>query len=292
MPKTREKSVRVELGKLLSECTTFGVGGPARAFASVTTLEEMSDALAHGREQGLKVLVLGRGSNLLFDDHGYDGLVILNKINFIEWDGPLCRVGAGNNFSLLGSRTARDGWAGLEFASGIPGSVGGAVVMNAGANGQETCEVLHSVESLTPEGELCTRSREELAYSYRTSPFQSNGEAVIAATFALERSETARGRQIDIITARKETQPLWEKSAGCMFRNPEGASAGKLIQEAGLKGLAVGDAIVSDLHANFIINRGSATSAQVLELIDQVQQRVKKASGYDLQREVKYIENV
>ncbi len=285
----REKSVRVELGTLLSEFTTFGVGGPAKAFASVTTQEEMSDALGHGREQGLKILVLGRGSNLLFDDRGFDGLVILNKIDFIEWNGSLCRVGAGNNFSLLGSRTARDGWAGLEFSSGIPGSVGGAVVMNAGANGQETCEVLHSVESLTLDGELRVRSRKELSYSYRTSPFQSNSEAVVAATFSLTKSESARGRQINIIAARKETQPLWEKSAGCMFRNPEGSSAGKLIQEAGLKGLAVGDAVVSDLHANFIINRGSATSAQILELIEKVQQRVKSATGFELEREVKYI---
>jgi UDP-N-acetylmuramate dehydrogenase len=288
----RRRSVKIEAGRLLSELTTFGVGGPAEALCVVNRVEEMQEALVYGREMGLRPLVLGRGSNLLFDDRGFDGLVILNKIDFIEWEGECCRVGAGVNFSLLGARTAKQGWAGLEFASGIPGTVGGAVVMNAGANGQETADVLVSVESVTPEGEVVIRARDAMAYAYRTSPFQSNSEAVVAATFVLEKSDEARAKQIEIIVRRKETQPLWEKSAGCMFRNPPGASAGQLIEAAGLKGLAVGDAIVSDLHANFVINQGKATSGEILELIQTVQERVKDASGFDLQREVKYIESV
>ncbi len=278
--------MKVEEDRALSEICTLGVGGPARAFATVKSVPDVQEALAYAREAKLPYVVVGKGSNCLFDDRGFDGLVIYNRIDFCETDW---RVGSGFSFSLLGIRTARAGWTGLEFASGIPGSVGGAVVMNAGANGQETADVLLKVEGVLPTGELKVWERSELEYGYRSSSFQGMGVVVTGAAFGLEKRAAARSRQLEILGYRKETQPLKDKSAGCMFRNPTGASAGKLIEESGCKGLSVGGAAVSDKHANFIINANDATSNDIRALIEQVTRRVKRRSGYQLQSEVKYV---
>lgn len=272
--------------KSLAEWTTFGIGGDARELIEVKTIGEMQEALASAKEKGLRFFILGKGSNCLFDDVGYDGLVIINKINYMEQRENVFEAGAGYSFSLLGVKTARAGFSGLEFASGIPGSVGGAVVMNAGANGQETADVLSSVQIVDCNGDQKTYSRKELSYSYRSSPFQTMQAAVVSATFTLSPSETARGHQISIIDYRKETQPLKEKSAGCMFRNPEGESAGALIEQCGLKGAVVGDAQISHVHANFIVNGGAATADDVRTLIEQVKERVLARTGILLQQEV------
>ena len=190
---------------------------------------------------------------------------------------------------LLGSQTARQGWAGLEFASGIPGSVGGAVYMNAGANGCETCETLLSVDYVTPEGTLLCLTKEELVFSYRHSSFQKMKGAIAGATFKVVRSQEARQKQLSIIDYRKKTQPYDAKSAGCVFRNPECAHAGALIDQCGLKGKTIGGAQVSTLHANFLINAGGATSADILKLIQYVQQDVKEKKGIDLEHEVRCV---
>lgn len=280
----------VEKAKPLSSLSTFGIGGPARYFAIVHSADEMREALAYTKQQNLKYMVIGKGSNCLFDDRGFDGLVILNKIEGMEEISPgIFQVGAGYSFSLLGTQTARAQWEGLEFAAGIPGTVGGAVYMNAGACGRETCQSLQSVLHMNGEGELRTYAIDELDFSYRRSPFQQMSGAIIQATFQLVQAPEARQKQREQIRYRTETQPYGEKSAGCMFRNPPGQSAGALIEQSELKGLQHGGAGVSEKHANFIINRGDAKATDVLSLIEAVKDRVYEQTGTALETEVYYI---
>jgi UDP-N-acetylmuramate dehydrogenase len=279
-----------EEGRKLGGYTTFGIGGPATYLVEVKTIDELVAAIQLSNEKKCRRIVLGKGSNTLFDDLGFDGLVIVNKIDFLEEnESGFFRVGAGYSFSRLGTHTAKKGWAGLEFASGIPGSVGGAVFMNAGANGQETSDCLVSVEAVDEQGAIKVYRKDELEFSYRTSRFQKNFESIVAASFQLVRSGAARQRQIDLITYRKNTQPYGDRSAGCVFRNPDCSSAGAVIDQAGLKGLRVGGAEVSQMHANFIVNRDGATSNDVLELIECVRKEVKRIRGIDLESEVRYI---
>lgn len=276
--------------KQLREVTTFGIGGPARYYTEVRSIEEMQMILAHCKEQNLPYFILGKGSNTLFDDRGFPGIIIHNKIDFKkEITTGIFHVGAGYNFSLLGSQTAREGWSGLEFASGIPGSVGGAIFMNAGANGQETCDALTSVEYLTSEGEVQLLKKEQIHFAYRTSSFQKMQGIILSATFSLKSSSEARQKQIDIIHYRKKTQPYGDKSAGCIFRNPNCGHAGALIEKSGLKGMQIGGAKVSEMHANFIVNAKDAKAQDVLNLIQHIQQHVKNQTGYDLESEVRYI---
>lgn len=276
--------------KLLKTLTTIGIGGFARYFVEVKTVEEMQEAIKHCLCNGLDYLVLGKGSNTLFDDKGFDGVVILNKIDFFETvEDGVFHVGAGYSFSRLGAKTAREGWAGLEFASGIPGSVGGAVFMNAGANGHEVCEVLVSVDYIDDYGERCCLKNQDLKFSYRSSSFQTLRGAIVGATFALKSCVEARKRQLEIVDYRTKTQPYSEMSAGCIFRNPVCNHAGELIEKSGLKGCNVGGAKVSDLHANFIVNSAEASCQDVLELVEVVRARVKEKWQVDLESEVRYI---
>lgn len=277
----------------LSDLCTFGVGGPARFFAEVKQPDEMAAAFQFATSKNLRVFVLGKGSNCVFDDRGFDGLVILNKIDFLRHEEPNHFVaGAGYSFSRLGSYTARNGWTGLEFASGIPASVGGAVYMNAGANGKETADTLVSVEFLSLAGEHRIFTRSDLTYSYRSSSFQTMPGAILSATFALTQEPTAKSQQQTIIDYRKATQPYGQHSAGCFFANPIDNSAGKIIDSLKLKGLTVGGAQVSSMHANFIVNTGNATSKDILELAALVRHRVKESSGYELEQEVRFVSYV
>lgn len=279
-----------KIGQLLSDLTTFGIGGPARYFTEVRTIKEMQRALLLCREKKIPYFVLGKGSNTLFDDRGFNGLVIHNKIDFFERPNEnTFYVGAGYSFSLLGTQTAREGWAGLEFASGIPGSVGGAVFMNAGANGSETADFLTSIDFITDSGERILLPREGLPFTYRSSPFQSLPGAIIGATFTLKKDPLARQRQIEIINYRKKTQPLNEKSAGCVFRNPSCGHAGALIEKSALKGTAVGGAQISEIHANFIINRENCSAEDVLKLIQNIRESVKSKMGITLESEIRFI---
>lgn len=274
----------------LSELSTFGIGGPPKAFAKVHTVEEMQTLIKDCYATQTPYFVLGKGSNVLFDQKGFNGLVIQNKIDFFENPAPgVYHVGAGFSFTLLGTRTAQAGYSGLEFASGIPASVGGAVFMNAGANGMETEKHLTSVDYVDETGVLKQLERSELVFGYRTSSFQKWKGAIVGATFTLTPSDTARGKQIDIIRTRTASQPYSAKSAGCIFRNPMGNFAGKLIEEAGLKGMSVGGAKVSEKHANFIVNDGEATAEEVLELIEKVKKRVYETHQIELESEVRVI---
>jgi UDP-N-acetylmuramate dehydrogenase len=278
---------RCTKNKPLSELSTFGIGGPAKWFIEVKTLEELQEAIREATQAQIAFLIIGKGSNTLFDDHGYDGLVILNKIAFMQHEEAMVRVGAGYSFSLLGVQTARKGWGGLEFASGIPATVGGAVYMNAGANGTETCDHLIDVTYVHPDGSVQIYLKESLAFSYRTSSFQKMKGAIAAATFRLEKNEEARKKQLAIVEYRTKTQPYGEKSCGCVFRNPPGNSAGALIEKSGLKGLKVGGAEVSLLHANFLINKDHATASDILALAEIVREKVKEAQGIELELEIR-----
>lgn len=285
-----EAELGFQQGVLLSDYSTFGIGGPARFFCTVYSIEQLQAALAFASRKQIGYFVIGKGSNCLFDDRGFDGLIIFNRLDFTQKLGAgRFRVGSGASFALLGTRTARQGWSGLEFASGIPASVGGAICMNAGANGGDTSQCLFAVEWVRPDGALLILPREEMDFSYRTSPFQSMGGAIAAGHFQLKQDPKARARQIEIVSYRRKSQPYGEKSAGCIFRNPGDASAGALIEAAGLKGEVCGGAQVSLCHANFIINLGNATSSDVLTLIERVRARVKAWSGAELESEVKVV---
>lgn len=274
----------------LKEFCTFGIGGPARYLLEVRKVEEMQQAIIWCRENSLPYLVIGKGSNCLFDDNGYAGVVIVNKIEFLQEITPgTFHAGSGYSFALLGVQTARKGWGGLEFASGIPASVGGAVFMNAGANGMETCQTLVSADFVNEQGEVETLSKAALHFSYRHSAFQKRKGAIVGATFSLTHNPHARSQQIDIVNKRKETQPYGSMSAGCIFLNPACGHAGALIEKCGLKGFAIGEAQVSPIHANFLINTGSATCKDMQQLIAAVKTKVKEQTGIELHSEVRYI---
>lgn len=276
--------------KSLATLSSFGIGGPASLFIEIKTIEEMLLLRLYINQNQLPCWMIGRGSNALFDDRGFDGLVILNAIRFCRFNKGAIEVGAGYNFSLLGSQLSRSGWSGLEFASGIPGSVGGAVFMNAGASGSETCDHLTEVSYVDQEGKLIHKKKSELTFSYRFSSFHENKGMIVSANFQLKKKDDAKKKQLAITKYRIATQPYGELSAGCIFKNPMGEkSAGALIERSGLKGRRVGGAEVSTLHANFIVNRGGAKATDVLELAKVIRTVVLKKTGVDLEMELRPI---
>ncbi len=276
--------------KLLSELSTFGIGGPARYFVEVKEISHMQQLIAFCTEEGLEYFVLGKGSNCLFDSKGLNRLVIHNKIDFCtELEPGSFHVGAGYSFSLLGMQTAKKGWSGLEFASGIPASVGGAVFMNAGAQKQSTFDTLVWVEAVIADGSLVRFSKDEIAHAYRYSAFQDMKAVIVSGLFSLTQSSEARTRQLDLLSTRIRSQPYQDKSAGCVFKNPTCTSAGALIDACNLKGFSIGGAAVSQIHANFLINQSGASSEDVLALIDHVQKRVKETHAVELKREIFWV---
>ncbi len=274
----------------LSDYSTFGIGGFARYFYEVYDVQSLQQVIRFAAAEHLPYIVIGKGSNSLFSDKGCNGLVILNKIHFYEEEeNGLIHVGAGFSFSLLGTKTAKNGWSGLEFAAGIPGSVGGAIWMNAGAQGSEVANVVEAVDFVDVQGDLHSFSKEKLSFSYRKSIFQSLPAVITAARFRLVPHEEARKKQRDLLQYRIDTQPYSDKSCGCVFKNPLGTSAGMLIEKAGLKGLTIGGASVSSMHANFIVNNANATADDVLQLIQCVKQSVLREYGIHLESEIRII---
>lgn len=275
--------------KLLCELSTFGIGGPAHFFAEARSIDEMRWLLQYASQNEIPFFIVGKGSNCLFDDKGYPGLVILNRIDHLHANPPFFTAGAGFSFARLGKMTARMGWSGLEFASGIPATVGGAIFMNAGANGFETADSLTEVLYITKTAELIRLKKEELSFSYRTSSFQDLDGVIVEGIFKLKPNESAKKAERELVNYRLKTQPYKNKSAGCAFRNPEEAPAGRLIEECGLKGFKIGGACVSEMHANFIVNDGSATAQNVLDLIAVIKEKIFKEKGILLQEEIRYV---
>lgn len=281
------KLADLQKGVLLKELSTFGIGGPAEYFLTVKTTQQLQTVLALANREKLRVFIVGRGSNCLFDDRGFEGLVIQNRIDFCRFEGRKVEVGAGYNFSLLATKTANRGLSGLEFGVAIPGTVGGAIFMNAGANGQETCAAFTECLAVDFKGELLRFKKEELKFDYRFSSFHKNKAVLAETTFELTPNPDAKKKQLEIIQKRKSSQPLQDKSAGCVFKNPLQHAAGYLIEQVGLKGERCGLAEISNRHANFIVNRGGASSEEVIALILRAREKVLEQFGIELEVEVR-----
>ena len=282
---------RIYTDEPMKKHTTFRVGGNADFFVIPKTVEEVKQTIMLCVEQDMPYYILGNGSNLLVGDKGYRGVVIqiYKEMNNIFVDGQKIKVQAGALLSKIGSVALEAGLTGFEFAAGIPGTMGGAVVMNAGAYGGEMKDVLEEVTVLTKEGEVLILSKEQLDMGYRTSVVVKKDYIVLKATIALELGDrdAIKARMDELKVQRTTKQPLEFPSAGSTFKRPEGYFAGKLIQDAGLRGFQVGGAQVSEKHCGFVINKGDATAADIVELMKQVSERVKEKFGVELEPEVK-----
>ena len=277
----------------MSRHTTFRTGGPADIYIEPSGVEELKQVLDICREENVAYTIIGNGSNLLVGDGGYRGVLISFGKPFaqVTIEGAQVRTGAGALLSAVAKQVLNASLTGFEFAAGIPGTIGGAVVMNAGAYGGELCQVLREATVLTPEGEVKTLLAEELELGYRTSCVQKNGYIVLEAVLQLQpgNADDIRAVMDALASKRREKQPLEYPSAGSTFKRPEGHFAGRLIQDAGLRGFRVGGAQVSEKHCGFVINRDHATSAEILSLCRQVQEKVKAQSGVELELEVKLL---
>ena len=279
-------------GAELRNYTTLKLGGPADWLVMPRSAEEIPEILREAKEQKLPVTVIGHGSNLLVLDGGIRGLVIRmgRGMNDCGVDGHTLRASAGAMMAAVSGAAAEAGLSGLEFAGGIPGTVGGGVLMNAGAYGGEMSQVVTYVRGVTPEGEFRTLSREKLDFGYRRSALQENGLIVTEVLFELQEGDPAEIRmKINELNRRRaESQPLDVPSAGSTFKRPEGAYAAALIDQCGLKGYAVGGAMVSPKHAGFLINNGDS-SKDYLDLVRAVQRIVEERTGIRLEPEIRIL---
>ena len=273
--------------------TTFRIGGPADFFVQPSCTEEIKAVRELCRLGEVPCYIIGNGSDLLVGDKGYRGVIIqiCKRMNEVRADGERIIVQAGALLSRTAAAAYEASLTGMEFASGIPGTVGGALRMNAGAYGGEMKQIVESAEVLTAEGEVLELSAGELGMGYRTSVISRNDYVALSAVLKLERGaqKAIRARMDELKEKRVEKQPLEYGSAGSTFKRPEGYFAGKLIQDAGLRGYRVGDAQVSEKHCGFVINRGKATAAEVARLMDDVADRVEEKFGVRLEPEVKKI---
>ena len=279
----------------LAGLTSFRVGGPAEWFIAPRNIEELQAGLEWAEPQKLPITFLGAGSNLLVSDRGLPGLVVctrrLRKANFDPTTGQVTAA-AGEPLSTIAWKAAKRGWKGMEWAVGIPGTVGGAVVMNAGAHGVCTEDILVQTEVLNSDQTTAILAPADLGYQYRTSQLQHDQRLVIQATFQLQPGATPQ--QVMAATSsdlaqRRATQPYHLPSCGSVFRNPASHSAGWLIEQSGLKGLRIGNAQVAHRHANFILNCGGATASDILKIIHHVQQQVEAQWSLRLKPEVKLL---
>ena len=277
----------------MSAHTTFRIGGPADYFVTPSDTEEIRAITELCRTHEIPHYIIGNGSNLLVGDRGYRGVIIqvFKNMSSVRAEGTQIHAQAGALLSKVSAAACREGLTGLEFASGIPGTLGGAVRMNAGAYGGEIRQVLKSAEVLTPEGEVLTLPVEEMKMGYRTSIVSKMDYVVLGAELALRKGEKEkiRAKMDELKEKRVSKQPLEFGSAGSTFKRPEGYFAGKLIEDAGLRGFRVGNAQVSEKHCGFVINRGGATAQEVMELMETIVRRVEENSGVRLEPEVKRI---
>lgn len=290
---------KLKVGKVienidLKKYTTYKAGGIGRVLVIPKDIESLQKLFNYINKNNIKYKMLGLGSNLIFGDDIYEGILIkLDEFNDVNISGTTIRVGAGYSLIKLSLLAARNDLAGLEFASGIPGTVGGAIYMNAGAYKSDMGYIVKEIKVLTPDNEIITMSNKELDFHYRTSYLQKNpGYICLEATLNLYKGD--RNAILDVIRDRKkrrmETQPLEFPSAGSVFRNPSDDFAGRLIEELGYKGKKIGGAMVSTKHANFIINVGNAKGNDIKKLILEIQEKVKEKYDIELKVEQEFVE--
>ncbi len=270
--------------------TSFRVGGPARLMLTVDDNEQLKKVYTYLVKTGNEFIVLGNGTNLLVSDKGYKGTVIKLGGSFadIKVDGDRIYAGAAALLAHVAREAAANSLSGMEFASGIPGSIGGAMVMNAGAYEGDMSMITETVQVMTPEGEELTLENATMEFGYRTSIIRKVGYIVTGVTLKLTpgSKEEIIGKMNELAAKRRSTQPVEAASAGSTFKRPEGYYAGKLIMDAGLRGFTIGGAAVSEKHCGFVINKGYASAADVYDVICQVEERVRDKFGVKLEREV------
>lgn len=278
----------------LSAHCTFRVGGDCDVFIEVASEKALSELISFARKANVRYFVLGNGSNVLFSDEGYEGVILhvgsmMNEIKLLD-DETVC-VQAGASLSRVCNFALENSLSGLEFAYGIPGYIGGAVFMNAGAYGGEIKDVFVSASVITPEGEIITKYPEDMKFSYRYSKLMDNGGLVTSAVFRLTKGDKAeiKARMDELMGKRKAKQPIEYPSAGSTFKRPEGQFAGALIEQSGLRGYSVGAACVSEKHCGFVINKGGATAKDIMKVIKDVQNIVQEKTGFLLETEVRII---
>lgn len=286
-----EDHIRME--EPMDRHTTFRVGGPAECFITVDTKEQLKKVLTYLKQTGWDYFLVGNGSNLLVSDKGYRGVIITLGGEFckIERHGDTIRAGAGVLLGSVAQEALRSGLTGLEFAAGIPGTVGGGVRMNAGAYGGELSQVVTEVEVMNDDGELLTLDNAAMAFGYRASAVKDRPYVVTAMEVRLTpgEPEAIRERMLELAKQRREKQPLELPSAGSTFKRPEGMFAGKLIQDSGLRGHKHGGAQISEKHCGFIVNCGNATATDIIELIEETKETVEKNFGVELEPEVIFL---
>lgn len=273
--------------------TTFRIGGEAECFLKISSEEQLIRLIPYFKQVGVAYFILGNGSNLLVSDNGYSGVILQigDRFNRIQIDGDRMEVQSGTLLSTAAKHAQEAGLTGLEFAAGIPGTVGGAIVMNAGAYDGEMKQIVERVRVLSDEGEILELDNATMEFGYRTSIIKNRRFIVLSTTLKLEpgNPEAIRARMEELNQRRREKQPLEFPSAGSTFKRPEGYFAGKLIMDAGLRGYQIGGAKVSEKHCGFVINTGKASAADVADVITEVQERVKDKFGVTLEREVIYL---
>lgn len=284
----------VKRNELLSQHTTMKIGGPADVFIEPSSLENIQKVMTFIKERQLPWRAIGRGSNLLVSDKGIEGVVIKlgSGLNHLSINESTITVGGGHSLVSLSTLISKKGLSGLEFASGIPGSVGGAVYMNAGAHGSDISKILTKAHILFEDGSIEWLSNDEMEFTYRTSVLQKKRPGIVLeAEFKLTMGDrTAIVSQMQKNKDyRKETQPWNFPCAGSIFRNPLPNYAGKLIEEAGLKGFQIGGAKISEMHGNFIVNAGNATAKDVLDLIQYIKDKIEHLFGVKMETEVEII---
>ncbi|MEG2337835.1 MAG: UDP-N-acetylmuramate dehydrogenase [Clostridium sp.] len=283
---------KIKYNEPLKNHTSFKLGGPCLALISPTKKEEVVCAIKLCKDNNIPFFILGNGSNLIVRDGGFNGVIIhLTSLKDIRVDNKKLVVEAGATLAAASAIALKNSLKGMEFASGIPGTIGGAVAMNAGAYGGEIKDIIESATVITDDMKVVTLSSEELDLSYRSSIITKKGYIVLEAVFTLEdgEAEDIKARMVDLNGRRKDKQPLNYPSAGSTFKRPPGNFAGKLIEDAGLKGFTVGGAMVSDKHAGFVINYDNATANDVITLIGKVQEIIKDKNDITLETEVKII---
>ena len=286
-------AAKIQKDEPMKKHTTFRIGGPADYFIMPSNEKELAETIRVCREFSIPIYIVGNGSNLLVGDKGFRGAIIqlYKSMGTFQVEGNQITAQAGCSLAQIANAALDAALTGFEFAAGIPGTLGGAVVMNAGAYGGEMKDVLTSVEYLAADGNIVEVPAAELDLSYRHSIFEENGGCNLSATFRLKKGDAAsiKARMDELMQKRIDKQPLDKPSAGSTFKRPAGAFAAALIDQCGLRGYRHGGAAVSEKHCGFVVNLGGATCADVLALCDEVRSIVKEKTGYDLEKEIRVV---